>query len=167
MYKFFCSIFLFLTIIYSYSQEYEIGPMFNLERTSFNIPDNSFIVIGGPGTGSKGSRTTGYENNISGGIYGSYFFSEQLAFSAELFYTKTSATEFGNKSFSSINFIPYLTYGFFNEIPLFLNLGGGIAYMVKTPDFGDDYSIEANEIKKVDIPLKFSIFYNVKDFFLI
>tara|TARA_B100002051_G_C16435158_1_gene486180 strand:+ start:59 stop:670 length:612 start_codon:yes stop_codon:yes gene_type:complete len=169
MYKLLCISFLLILIAgtNSYSQEFEIGPMFNLEHTSFNIPDDSFIVIGGPGTGGKGSRTTGFENNFSGGIYGSYFFSEQLALSAELFYTKTSATEFGDKSFSSINLIPYLSYKFFEEVPLFLNLGGGIAYMVKTPDFGDAYSIEENEIKKIDIPLKFSVSYNVKDFILI
>ena len=169
MKRFISYIFLFILLTYtnSYSQEFEIGPMFNLEHTSFNIPDDSFIVIGGPGAGSEGSRTTGFENNFSGGIYGSYFFSEQLALSAELFYTKTSSTEFGEKSFSSINFIPYLSYGFFEDIPLFINLGGGVAYMIKTPDFGDKYSIQEEEIKKVDIPLKFSISYNVKDLFLI
>lgn len=160
-------LFLLLGVTNSYAQEFEIGPMLNLERTSFNIPDDSFIVIGGPGSGSKGSRTTGYENNFSAGIYGSYYFSERFAFSAELFYTKTTATEFEDYAFNSINLIPYISYSLLEDIPLFINLGGGVAYMVRTPDFNDRYEVEENEIKKVDIPLKLSVSYKVKNYFLI
>ena len=69
----------------SFSQEFEIGPMFNYERTSFNIPDDSFIVVGE--YGGEGSRTTGYENNFSFGVFSQFFLEERIAIAGELFYT--------------------------------------------------------------------------------
>jgi hypothetical protein len=139
----------------SFSQEFEIGPMFNYERTSFNITDDSFIVVGE--FGGEGSRTTGYESNFSFGIFSQFFLEERIAIAGELFYTKTTSTELNNVEFTSINFIPYASLSLIKNREFYLNLGAGIAYMTKTPDFENE---ELNEkTKKVDFPIKLGLNY--------
>src|SRR5690606_19850261 len=157
-------LFLFLLIApFVSSQEFEIGPMFNLERTSFNVPDDSFIIIGE--YGGEGSRTTGYENNFSFGIFGQLFLEERIAVAGELFYSKTTSTELKGVAFSSINFIPYTSLSLIRNGELYLNLGAGVAYMVKTPDFDNQ---ELNEkTKKIDFPIKLGVNYRFPKYLII
>ncbi|MBP0905860.1 hypothetical protein ACFSKN_15075 [Mariniflexile gromovii] len=146
---------MFLICGLSFAQEFEIGPMFNYERTSFNIPDDSFIIVGE--YGGEGSRTTGYESNFSFGVFGQFFLEERIAIAGELFYTKTTSTEFKDIEFTSINFIPYASLSLIRNGELYLNLGAGIAYMTKTPDFENE---ELNEkTKKFDFPIKLGLNY--------
>lgn len=145
---------------YGISQEFEIGPMINYEPSSFNIPDSSFIVIGGPGGASEGSRTTGFEKHITFGGYAAYFFEDNVGVAAELFYQETSATEFGDNVFKSINFIPYGAFEFWNT-NIFLNLGAGIGLMIDTPEFGEGYNVDKKDIKKFDIPVKAGFDYKI------
>lgn len=139
----------------TYSQEFEIGPMFNYERTSFNIPDDSFIIVGE--YGGEGSRTTGYESNFSIGIFSQFFLEERIAVAGELFYTKTTSTELKDIEFTSINFIPYASLSLIKNGELYLNLGAGIAYMIKTPDFQDEALNK--KTKKIDFPIKLGLNY--------
>ncbi len=139
----------------SYSQEFEIGPMLNFERTSFNIPDASFIMIGD--YGGEGSRTTGYENNFSFGIFGQFFMEERVAVAGELFYTKTTSAELEGIEFTSINLIPYASLSLIKNEELYLNLGAGIAYMVKTPQF--ENADLNRKTRKMDFPIKLGLNY--------
>ena len=147
----------------SYSQEFEIGPMFNYERTSFNIPDDSFIIVGE--FGGEGSRTTGYESNFSFGIFSQLFLEERIAIAGELFYTKTTSTELQDIEFTSINFIPYASLSLIRNGELYLNLGAGIAYMVKTPQFENEEL--NNKTKKIDFPIKLGVNYRFPKFIII
>lgn len=159
--------FVFIILLFfcglSYSQEFEIGPMFNYERTSFNIPDDSFIIIGD--FGGEGSRTTGYESNFSFGIFSQLFLEERIAIAGELFFSKTTSTELRDIEFTSINFIPYASLSLIRNGELYLNLGAGIAYMVKTPDFeNEDLN---NKTKKIDFPIKLGVNYRFPKFVII
>lgn len=154
-------VFIFLLNLNVYSQELEFGPLLNYERTSFNIPDDSFIVIGGPGGGGPGSRTTGFETNFAFGGFATYYFDERIAVSGELFYVKTTATEFPGLAFTSLNLIPYVSVGLFNKFPLYLNLGGGVAYMLSTPNFEEYPSIPDEDVKNIDIPIKAGFSYRI------
>lgn len=137
--------------------------MFNYESTSFNIPDDSYIIIGE--YGGEGSRTTGYEGNFSVGVFSQIFLEERVAIAGELFYTKTTSTELKDIEFTSINFIPYASLSLIRNGELYLNLGAGVAYMVKTPDFQDE---ELNDrIKKIDIPIKLGASYRFPKFAII
>lgn len=146
-----------------FSQEFEIGPMFNYESTTFNIPDSSFIIIGE--FGGEGSRTTGFESNFSFGVYSQIFLKERIAIAGELFYTKTTSSELTDVEFSSINFIPYISLALIVNTELYLNIGGGIAYMIKTPDFDNDDL--TNRTKKIDIPLKLGLSYRFPKYLII
>ncbi|WP_034258591.1 outer membrane beta-barrel protein [Altibacter lentus] len=155
---FLCSLF----SIPAMAQQLEVGPMVNYDRTSFNIPDSSFIVIGGPGGGSEGSRTTGFETNYSVGAYGTYYFHEHFGIAGELYYTETSATEFDDNVFKSLNFIPYITAELWNT-NIYLNLGGGFAYMLDTSMFDGDYNVNEEDIQSFDIPIKMAVNYRITD----
>ncbi|MAP53493.1 hypothetical protein [Altibacter sp.] len=152
----------FLFSIPSVGQQFEVGPMVNYDRTSFNVPDSSFIVIGGPGGGSEGSRTTGFETNFSLGAYGTYYFHEHFGLAAEIYYTETSATEFQDNVFKSLNIIPYITAELWNT-NIYLNLGGGFAYMLDTPEFEGDFSVTDEAIRTFDIPIKMAVNYRITD----
>lgn len=149
-----------------FGQSLEIGPMFNLERTTFTIPTEGFsIILGGNGGISENTRNTGRDSNIAVGGYISYYFdggySDRFAVSAELFYNKTSSPEFGDNSFSTISLIPYFNISFFDDFPLFFGFGGGIAFAINTPTFEDDFTNE--RVKNVDIPLKLFTAYRLEN----
>ena len=149
---------------FTFSQEYEIGALTNLERTTFISPDNSYIRISNSGSG-PGTKSEGYDTNLSVGMYFSYFYEIDEVFSAELFVTKTSAANLEDFSYTSINFIPYYSFNpfesYFDLGNFLVTIGGGVAYMLKSPNLYLDTTKE----RKFDIPMKLGISYRYKNKF--
>ncbi|MEM7085911.1 MAG: hypothetical protein AAF489_07000 [Bacteroidota bacterium] len=149
----------------TFSQSFEVGPMLNLERTTFTVPTGDIVIIVGGTGGGEDTRNTGYESNIAFGGYFSYYpdggFSDRLALSTELFYNETSSTEFGDLSFSTISLIPYVSFSFFDDFPLFMGIGGGIAFVLDKPSFPQESFND--DIQNIDIPLKMMLAYRFED----
>lgn len=154
---------LFLVFGFSYSQDFEIGPMFNYEATTLVIPDNSYFIVGE--MGGQGTKSTGFESNFSFGVFAQYFLEERIAIAAELFYGKTTSRDLEDTEFTSVSFIPYGSMSLIKNSELYLNFGAGIAYMLKTPDFENEEL--NNEIRKIDVPFKIGLNYRFPKLFII
>lgn len=160
---------LFFIIIYLITnsliaQGLEFGPIVNLERTSFSVPTGN-IIIGGPGSASKESENTGFETNVAFGGYFMYYpdgtFSDRLGYGAELFYVKNTSTKITNLSVSTLNFLPYLNFSFFDDFPLFLGVGGGVSYVITTDN--DIETLSDDDINKFGIQLKLAASYRFEN----
>jgi len=138
-------------------QEYVYGPSFSLDRTSFNIPDTSILIIGGPGGGGVGSENLGRESNFSAGGYFFGFPSDRAFYGGELIYSRQTATRAEGVVVNSINIIPQ--FGFDPlDINLFLNGGIGAGYLLSIN--GIDNMSETNQF---DIIIKAGLAYRVKN----
>ena len=138
-----------------YGQELIYGSMISYDETTFSIPDPTVLIIGN-GAG-LGSQNLGREPNFSFGGYVYNYPTDRAFYGGELFYSRHTATETPGVAVSSINLIPQFGWDLL-DINLFFTFGVGVGYLAAIDGFD-----ESQDLKKIDIPLKASITYRIKD----
>jgi len=136
------------------SQSFELGPMFAYESTTLSANNGVF------GEDENGSTIDilDRKNNFSAGIYFAKDVTSYFRYGAELFYGRHTATRLDGITVDALNFIPYLSGSILNT-NLHLNGGIGIGYII---NISDNNGVLTNT-RDIDIPLKMSLSYHVKN----
>lgn len=146
------------------SQDWDIGPMADLSRTTFSIPDTraSNIAIGL----DQMRPDINAETNFAVGIFGLYNYKERLVYGGQLFYSKHSISNTTRlNNVQAIQLIPYLSYDFFN-IGLFTGIGIGVGYITNIDESIATFE-ENSALNSIDFPAKFALWYRIKDIAII
>ncbi|MDR5591221.1 hypothetical protein [Christiangramia sp. SM2212] len=142
--------------------DFEIGPMVNFEYTSL-IVSSGQKSINNQGRIEEDWNATGYESNFSAGLYTMFFIQERVGVGAELYYDKTTSTDFGEENYyTSVTFLPFVNINFIESIPgLYFGAGGGISLIQDSPDYMDLF--EEEEIQDIALIGKLSATYRFRN----